>query len=57
VESLKLLAKSAETKAPVGAAVSSLTAVKEAEVVTNVGASLTAVMLVRQPKSYRRLHR
>ena len=46
VESLKLLAKSAETKAPVGAAVSSLTAVKEAVVVTNVGASLTAVMLV-----------
>ena len=46
VVSLKLLAKSAETKAPAGASVSSRTAVKVAVVLTTVGASLTAVILV-----------
>ena len=45
VESLKLFTKSAETKAPVGAAVSSLTAAKLADPVA-IGASLMAVILV-----------
>ena len=44
--SLKLAPNSAETEEPAGAAVSSRTAVKVAVVLTTVGASLTAVILV-----------